>query len=49
MTAQIINLKAWRASHSAPDMRTELVRIWLWPVRIWLWPVRIWLAWWGIR
>ena len=42
MTAQIINLQAWRASHSAPDMRTELVRIWLWPVRVWL-------ACWGIR
>ena len=50
MTAQIINLQAWRLAHSeSPDMRAELVRIWLWPVRIWLWPVRIWLAWWGIR
>lgn len=43
MTAQIINLKAWRIAHSEPlDIRTELVRIWLWPVRIWL-------ACWGIR
>ena len=42
MTAQIINLRAWRLAHSeSHDMRTELVRIWLWPVRIWL-------AWWGI-
>ena len=43
MTAQIINMSDWRLAHSeSPDMRAELVRIWLWPVRIWL-------AWWGIR
>jgi len=43
MTAQIINMRIWRIAHSEPrDIRTELVRIWLWPVRIWL-------ACWGIR
>ena len=43
MSAQIITLQAWPLAHSEfPDMRTELVLIWLWPVRIWL-------ACWGIR
>ena len=43
MTAQIINLRAWRLAHSEkPAMYSEVLRVWLWPVRVWL-------AWWGIR
>ena len=42
MTAQIINLRAWRLAHSEPaSMYSEVLRVWLWPVRVWL-------AWWGI-
>ena len=43
MTAQIINLQAWRVAHSErPALRLELLRVWVWPVRVWL-------AWWGVR
>jgi hypothetical protein len=43
MSAQIINLHAWRVAHSErPALCLELLRVWMWPVRVWL-------AWWGVR
>ena len=42
MTAQIINLQAWRVAHSErPALCLELLRAWMWPVRVWL-------AWWRL-
>ena len=39
MSAQIINLHAWRVAHSErPALCLELLRAW---------PVRVWLAWLG--
>lgn len=43
MTAQIINLRAWRLAHSEPAAMYSAA------AAVWLWPVRVWLAWWGIR
>ena len=43
MTAQIINLRAWRLAHSEPAAMCSAA------AAVWLWPVRIWLTWWGIR
>ena len=41
MSAQIINLHAWRVAHSErPALCLELLRAW---------PVRVWLAWLGVR
>lgn len=43
MSAQIINLHAWRVAHSErPALYLELLRAWMWPVRVWL-------ALWGVR
>ncbi len=43
MSAQIINLQAWRVAHSErPALCLELLRVWVWPVRVWL-------ALWGVR
>lgn len=42
MTAQIIELAAYRASRLRPVMRVRIVYD---P----LWPLRLWLACWGIR
>jgi len=43
MSAQIINLQAWRVAHSErPALCSELLRVWVWPVRVWL-------ALWGVR
>lgn len=37
MSAQIINLQAWRVAHSErPALCLELLRVWVWPVRVWL-------------
>ena len=44
MTAQIINLQAWRDAHMAPaeGFYAEAIRMWMWPAQVWL-------AWWGFR
>ena len=43
MSAQIINLQAWRVAHSErPALCLELLQVWAWPVRVWL-------ALWGVR
>ena len=43
MTAQIINLRAWRLAHAQLPVAFDVA------VQVWLWPLRLWLAWWGIR
>ena len=43
MSAQIINLQAWRVAHSErPALCFGLLRARMWPVRVWL-------ALWGVR
>ena len=59
MTAQIINLQAWRDAHMAPaeGFYAEAIRMWMWPAQVWpaqvwpaqVWPAQVWLAWWGFR
>jgi hypothetical protein len=43
MTAEIIDLRAWRIAHHA---RAGLCAV---AISAWGWPFRVWLAWWGIR
>lgn len=47
MTAQIIELSAYRAAHPDKAVSVRLVYdpLWMWRV----WPVRVWLALWGVR
>ena len=43
MSAQIINLSAWRVAHAEP------VGLYVEALRVWMWPVRFWLACWGVK
>ena len=43
MSAQIINLSAWRVAHAAP------AGLYVEALRVWMWPVRFWLACWGVK